>query len=260
MKIAMWSGPRNISTAMMRAWENRPDCEVVDEPLYAAWLAHSGADHPGREDVIAAGETDWRQVVTKLTGSNPGGQPLWYQKHMCHHLIEGMDWNWIAGLTNIFLVRRPEAVVASYVRARGTEQISADDIGLPLQVELFDWLSRRQAPPPVIDSDQFLTDPEGHLRALCSHLGIDFHPGMLRWPAGARPSDGVWAPHWYASVQASTGFEPPRSKPVALSAQTAAVADACQPLYQKLMAFRLQPHPKQAGWPHSVDSASIRNN
>ncbi|MCC5864199.1 MAG: hypothetical protein JJU31_03665 [Wenzhouxiangella sp.] len=241
MKIAMWSGPRNISTAMMRAWENRRDCAVVDEPLYAAWLADSGADHPGRDEVIAAGETDWRKVVARLTGPNPDGQPLWYQKHMCHHLIDGMSWDWIANLTNVFLVRRPDAVVASYVRARGTEQITPDDIGLPRQIELFDWLSQRQAPPPVIDSDAFLGDPRGHLQALCRHLGIDYNDCMLHWPPGPRDSDGVWAPHWYASVQASTGFQPPRQQMISLSGALAAVADACQPQYQALMAHRLVP-------------------
>ncbi len=241
MKIAMWSGPRNISTAMMRAWENRPDCTVVDEPLYAAWLADSGADHPGRDEVIAAGETDWRKVVAELTGPNPDGLPLWYQKHMCHHLIDGMDWDWIASLTNVFLVRRPEAVVASYVRARGTEQITPDDIGLPRQIKLFDWLSGQQAPPPVIDSDAFLDNPRGHLQALCHHLDIGYDDGMLSWPPGPRDSDGIWAPHWYASVQASTGFQSPRQQSITLSGVAADVAAACQPLYQSLMAHRLVP-------------------
>lgn len=239
MKIAMWSGPRNISTAMMRSWENRPDCAVFDEPLYAAWLAASGADHPGRDKVIAAGQTDWRRVVAELTGPNPEGQPLWYQKHMCHHLIKGMDWNWISRLTNVFLIRRPEAVVLSYSRARGTEDITADDIGLPLQVELFEWLSRNGQQPLVIDSDRFLASPERHLQALCRQLDIDFCSDMLSWPAGPRPSDGVWAPYWYTSVWQSTGFGPPRTDPVTLNGPVAEVAEICRPLYRQLLQHHL---------------------
>ncbi len=241
MKIAVWSGPRNISTALMRAWENRPDCVVDDEPLYAAWLVASGTDHPGREQIIAAGQTDWRQVVDRLTGPNPDAAPLWYQKHMCHHLFDGMDWGWITELRNVFLVRRPESVLASYVRARRSDQVTAEDIGLPRQVELFDWLCQHQTPPPVIDGDRFLAAPEAHLRALCRYLDVEFRPDMLSWPAGPRPSDGVWAPYWYGAVQASTGFMPPRPAVAALTPPAQTVADRCEPMYRRLMAFHVEP-------------------
>ena len=170
--IAMWSGPHNISTAMMRAWENRPDCAVSDEPLYAAWLSLSGADHPGREGVMAARERNWRKVVAELTrGPMPDGQAIWYQKHMCHHLDPSIRLDWIAELTNVFLIRRPDEVVASYVRARGTEDITPEDVGLPQQAMLFDWLEKTTGRlPPLIDGGEFLTDPEGHLRALWDWL------------------------------------------------------------------------------------------
>lgn len=242
LRIAMWSGPRNISTAMMRSWENRPDCMVSDEPLYAAWLALSGADHPGREAVIAAGQRDWRRVVADLTGGPvPGARAIWYQKHMCHHLDPAIGLDWIAGLTNVFLIRRPDEVVASYVRARGTEDITPEDVGLPQQTLLFDWLENATGKlPPVIDSTEFLANPEAHLRALCEWLGIDFRPEMLVWPAGPRDSDGVWAKYWYDAVWRSTGFSAPAPRKITLSGRAAEVAELCWPLYERLHAHKLQ--------------------
>jgi hypothetical protein len=240
LRIAMWSGPRNISTAMMRAWENREDCVVSDEPLYAHYLAATSAEHPGRDEVIAAGETDWRKVVADLLGAVPEGKPLWYQKHMCHHLLPGMDRNWIDGLTNVLLIRDPAEVVASYLRARGT--VSAEEIGLPQQAELFERLTANLgSPPPVIDAGEFLADPEGHLRALCALLGIEFTPRMLHWPAGPRASDGVWAPHWYHAVWQSTGFDPPRRERAVLDANASAVVAECRDIYQRLREQRLRP-------------------
>ena len=237
LRIAMWSGPRNISTAMMRAWENRGDCAVSDEPLYAHYLAHTGLDHPGRDEVIAAGETDWRKVVTDLTGPVPGGASLWYQKHMTHHLLPHMDRGWITQLRNVLLIRDPREVVASYVKARAT--VTAEDIGLPQQVALYDELCTAGDPPPIIDAGDFLRAPETHLRALCDWLGIEFSERMLHWPKGPRASDGVWAPHWYAHVWESTSFEVPIRRETALSGEAIAVAEACRPLYERLQALRM---------------------
>jgi hypothetical protein len=239
LRIAMWSGPRNISTAMMRAWENREDCVVSDEPLYAHYLAATGADHPGRDEVIAAGECDWRKVVAELAGPVPEGKPIWYQKHMCHHLLPGMERDWILDLTNVLLIRDPAEVVASYLRTRGT--VSAEEIGLPQQAELFERLTARLgAPPPVIDAGDFLADPEGHLRALCALLGIDFTPRMLRWPPGPRASDGIWAPHWYHAVWQSTGFDAPRRERAELGESAGRVVAECQAVYRALRAYRLR--------------------
>lgn len=239
LRIAMWSGPRNISTAMMRAWENRADCTVVDEPLYAAYLAQTGLDHPGREEVIAAGDTDWRRVVERLLGPVPGGRPIWYQKHMSHHVLPGMDTDWVERLANVFLIRDPAEVVASYIQSRA--QVAPEDIGLLQQQRLFDELSQRGGEAPlVIDAGDFLRAPEAHLRAVCSRFGIDFDPGMLHWPAGSRDSDGVWAPHWYARVWQSTGFEGPAPRRVDLEGDAAEVAEACRPAYEHLHRHRLQ--------------------
>jgi hypothetical protein len=237
LRIAMWSGPRNISTAMMRAWENRGDCVVSDEPLYAHYLAHTGLDHPSRDEVIADGETDWRKVVAHLTGPVPGGAPVWYQKHMTHHLLPHIDHGWIAQLRNVLLIRDPREVVASYVKSRAT--VTPEDIGLLQQVALYDELCAAGDPPPIIDAGDFLRAPKAHLCALCDWLGIDFSERMLHWPKGPRESDGIWAPHWYAHVWESTGFEPPVAREVVLAGEAAAVAEACRLPYERLHTLRM---------------------
>ena len=239
LRIAMWSGPRNISTAMMRAWENRGDCAVSDEPLYAHYLAHTGSDHPAREEVIAAGETDWRKVADALVGDVPGDRPIWYQKHMSHHLLPHIEHGWIHALTNVFLIRDPDEVVSSYLRTRNT--VTPDDIGLPQERRLFDEIANHNGiAPPVIDADEFLRAPEAHLQALCARLGIEFTPRMLTWPAGPRASDGIWAPHWYEAVWKSTGFEAPRERDVQLAGEAARVSDACRYDYEYLRRRRLR--------------------
>ena len=238
--IAAWSGPRNISTAMMRAWENRGDCAVSDEPLYAHYLAATGLDHPGRDEVIAAGRADgsldWRRVVAALTGPVPEGRRLWYQKHMTHHLLPDMDTGWVHALTNVFLIRNPALVVASYVKSRAS--VVADDIGLLQQVRLFDEVADKLGhAPPVIDSERFLHDPRGHLERLCARLSVPFSERMLHWPAGPRASDGIWAPHWYDAVWKSTGFEPPRERSVRLDGDAERAADTCRSAYERLLAY-----------------------
>jgi hypothetical protein len=238
LRIAMWSGPRNISTAMMRAWENRGDCAVSDEPLYAAFLAATGLDHPGRDEVIAEGDTDPVRVGRALSeGPVPGDRPLWYQKHMTHHLLPGMDTRWVHHLTHVFLIRDPAQVVESYLKSRAT--VVPADIGLLQQVELFDAVAQRSGEaPPVIDADDFLRDPAAHLQHLCARLGVPYTARMLQWPAGRRESDGVWAPYWYDAVWRSTGFEPWRPRQPRLEGHALAVAEACRPAYEALRAHR----------------------
>jgi hypothetical protein len=214
VRLAMWSGPRNISTALMRSWENRPDCRVVDEPLYAYFLAETGSDHPGRDEVIASGETSWRAVVAELTSDVPG---VYYQKHMAHHLLPQLPRGWIGSLTNVLLIRDPFEAVASYLQSRS--QVTDADIGLVQQSELYDQLGAI----PVIDAADFLKDPEAYLRWLCAYVGVDFTDAMLRWPAGPRSSDGVWAPYWYEAVIASTGFQPYRPRRVEIDLPKAAL-------------------------------------
>ncbi len=232
VRLAMWSGPRNISTAMMRSWENRPDTRVVDEPLYAYYLAETGLNHPAHEQVIAAGETDWRAVVESLTAPS---DDVFYQKHMTHHLLPQLPRGWIGELTNVLLIRDPAEVVASYVRSRA--DVTAEDIGLVQQAELFDQLG---GDVPVIDAADFLRSPEAYLRWLCDHVGIDFTDDMLSWPAGPRDSDGVWAPHWYDAVLASTGFERYRPRDTHLDGDALAAAEGSRPYYERLHAARVQ--------------------
>ena len=235
----MWSGPRNISTAMMRAWENRGDCVVSDEPLYAAYLAATGLDHPGCAQIIAAGDTDARNVARTLLGPIPGGQPIWYQKHMSHHLLPGSDREWIHALDNVFLIRDPAEVVASYLKSRAA--VRPEDIGLLQQGQLFDELLERTGKTPlVIDAADFLQSPEAYLRAICAQFGIGFRESMLHWPAGPRESDGIWAPHWYDAVWKSTGFEPWRAREVHLDDEVAWVEEACRPTYERLRGQRLR--------------------
>lgn len=239
LRIAAWSGPRNISTAMMRAWENRPDTTVVDEPLYAFYLDRTGLDHPGREEVIAAGETDWRRVVADLTGPIPRGRSVYYQKHMTHHLLPEVGTDWFPEVVHAFLIRDPREVLLSYVKSRPT--VTAEDIGVPRQMEIYEMVrSLTGAEPAVIDAGEFLKAPEAHLRAWCDRLGIDFMDRMLHWPAGPRDTDGVWAPYWYDAVLQSTGFEPWRERDRRVPSEHVAVIDTCQPLYEALYERRIR--------------------
>ena len=239
LRLAMWSGPRNISTAMMRSWENRGDCAVVDEPLYAHYLAHTGLDHPGREQVIAAGDTDWRQVAAFLTGPVPDDKAIFYQKHMTHHLLPDVGRGWLTQLTHVFLIRDPREVLASYVKSR--PQVTAEDIGVRQELEIFESVCGGAArAPPVIDAGEFLAAPEAQLRALCAHLGVPFTERMLHWPAGPRASDGVWAPYWYAKVLESTAFEARPAREVRVPDEYRALIAAVMPCYQALFERRLR--------------------
>ncbi len=240
IRIAMWSGPRNISTAMMRSFGNRPDTTVVDEPFYAVYLAATGIDHPIREQVLATMPTDWRVVVDRVTGPIPDGRTVFYQKHMTHHLLPEVGRGWLTGLRHAFLIREPAAVLASYLRKRS--EVTLDDTGLPQQRTLFDYLCETTGTvPPVVDAADVLRHPEAMLRSLCAALDIPFHHAMLSWPPGTRPTDGVWAPHWYHAVEQSTGFAPYRPDNEVLPDHLKALADQCRGFYDGLHGQRLRP-------------------
>ena len=232
-RIAMWSGPRTVSTALMRAWENRPDTVVVDEPLYAFYLDRTGLDHPGRAKIIASQPTGWRVVLDQLTGAPlPGGAAIGYAKHMTHHLLPEVDRAALAPLRHAHLIRDPAELLASYARVR-TEP-TLDDLGIRQQAEIFSWFGG-----PVVDSRDLLADPEGILRALCQALDVPFAQEMLSWPAGPRDSDGVWAPYWYDSVHASTGFAPYRPPAGPLPARLEPLAERCLPYFERLHEHRI---------------------
>ena len=234
----MWSGPRNLSTAMMRSFGNRPDTFVSDEPFYGAFLQASGADHPMRDEVIAVMDCDWASVMRTLAGPVPDESSVWYQKHMWHHMVGPVGYDDFAGFTHAFLIRRPERMIASYLRKR--EAAAFEDFGLERQAEFFEREADRLGkPPPVIDANDVLEDPKSVLSALCEQLGIAWDPAMLKWPPGRRASDGVWAPHWYGAVEASTGFGPPEDGPVELPDQARRLADRCRPHYDRIAAHRI---------------------
>jgi hypothetical protein len=239
LRIAMWSGPRNISTAMMRSFENRADTAVVDEPFYAAYLAVTGLDHPMRDEVLASQSTEWSAVAADMAGPAPGGSAVFYQKHMTHHMLPGVDLGWTASCVNAFLIRDPALVLASYARKRG--EVTLADIGVERQGELFDReCDRLGAAPPVVEGRDVLADPRRTLTALCSALGIAFDDAMLAWPAGRRDSDGVWAPAWYDSVEASTGFGPPPEETEPdLPDDLRRIAERALPFYERLAAHKL---------------------
>lgn len=238
MKIAMWSGPRNLSTAMMYAFAARGDCAVWDEPFYAAYLAATGIDHPMSAEVIAAGEADPARVAAACLGPTPDEKPLWYQKHMTLHMIPGFDRGFLRGLTNVFLIRHPARVVASYSKKRESPTLA--DIGFVQQAELFDQVADMAGQAPVVvDSVEIRAKPEASLRALCAALNIPFIENMLRWPAGPKPYDGAWAPHWYNAVHASTGFDAPEGPLPDLAPEYARLVEAALPHYDRLRQYAL---------------------
>jgi hypothetical protein len=239
IRIAMWSGPRNISTALMRAFGARADTAVIDEPFYAAYLAATGLEHPMRADVLASQPHDASRVIAGLLGDVPLGRRVFYQKHMTQHMLPDFDRSWLSAVTNAFLLREPRAVLASYAQKRGDVQLS--DIGVTQQRELFEREADRLGhAPPVIESADVLADPAGVLSALCVALGIEYAEAMLHWQAGRHASDGVWAPAWYSAVEQSTGFAAPQPRTeVRLPDALARIAEQAQPHYDLLAAHRL---------------------
>ena len=239
LRIAMWSGPRSISTAMMRSWGARPDTFVCDEPLYAHYLARKpDINHPGRDEVIAQHETDWRKVVSWITGPVPEGRRIFYQKHMAHHLLDDIERDWLDQLTHCFLIRDPREMLTSLLKKYPDATLA--DTGLPQQVELFDFVREKTgAAPPVLDAKDVLENPRRILGLLCDALGVAFTDAMLRWPPGRRETDGVWAKHWYDAVDKSTGYQSYKPKDEQVPPEHRDLLDACLEHYLKLHDARL---------------------
>ncbi len=233
VRIAMWSGPRNISTAMMRAWENRTDCAVVDEPFYACYLAETGADHPCREAVLQSQSTRRETVIEDLTLAKPA--PIYYQKHMTHHMPADCDLSWAVGMRHVFLIRDPAAVIASYLNKMPT--VTSDDIGIVRQWQLYEAITRLTGRRPfVIDSADVLRAPAAVLQSLCAALDVSWRESeMTTWPAGARDTDGVWASHWYQSVWASEGFAKPKADTPELQGSARTLAESMWPYYEAMV-------------------------
>jgi hypothetical protein len=224
---------------MMRSFDSRPDTFVSDEPFYGCFLKDTGADHPMRREIVGAMDTDWRSVLATLSGEPPDGSPVWYQKHMGHHMKGPIGYDDFAGFTHAFLIRDPERMIASYLRKR--EVAAFEEFGLERQAEFFDREADRLGrAPPVIDADDVLANPQGLLSKLCAALGIGWEPAMLCWDKGRRPTDGPWAPHWYAAVEASTGFEAPERAAVDLPRDAKRLAAQCRPYYDRLAKHRIR--------------------
>jgi sulfotransferase family protein len=238
MRIAMWSGPRNLSTAMMYAFAARSDTHVWDEPFYAAYLRATGLDHPMRDAVIAAGEPSYAAAIQGCLGPVPGGKAVFYQKHMAQHMIADVDQSWMRKCTNIFLIRDPSRVIASYAAKR--ENPMLDDIGFCQQAELFDTVAQYLGkPPPVLDSVDIRANPEAALRKLCVAINLPFQPAMLSWPQGGHAQDGVWGQHWYGAVRRSTGFADPEGPLPEVPENLRGVRDAAEGYYRQLWQYRL---------------------
>ncbi len=238
LRLAMWSGPRNISTAMMRSWGNRPDTVVVDEPLYAYYLLKTHAPHPGAAEVIAHHETNWHRVIETLTGPVPYGRAVYYQKHMTHHLLPHIDRSWLGKVTNVFLIRDPAEVIRSL--SKNLPKPTLTDTGIPQQEEIYRWVCENTGQaPPILDARDVLNDPRRYLSLLCARLDVPFDEHMLAWPAGRRDTDGIWAKHWYAEVEKSTGFQPYRPRTEPLSERLRGLCERCWPHYEALYQKRL---------------------
>ena len=238
VRIAMWSGPRNLSTAMMRSFGSRSDTFVSDEPFYGAYLKATGDPQPMADEVMASMDCDWSSVAKSMTGPCPTGAPIWYQKHMAHHMVGPISHDDLPGLTHAFLIRDPERVIASYAAKR--QAVRPEHLGVERQVEFFEREADRIGrAPPVIDSADILRDPPAMLEKLCAALAIPWDPAMLKWEPGIRETDGIWASHWYDAVAASTGFGPPENEPVQLDDEARRVADQCRPSFERLAAHRI---------------------
>jgi hypothetical protein len=235
----MWSGPRNISTAMMRSWGNRADTAVIDEPFYAYYLRATGKKHPGADEVMAGGETDWRNVVDQVTGLVPNGKKIFFQKQMTHHLLPEVDRQWLNAVTNCFLIRDPAEVITSYIKKNDVD-LALEDLGFVQQAEIFDWVSQNtKQEAPVIDARDVQQNPRRMLEMLCDATGVDFDQAMLSWPPGLRETDGVWATHWYSEVARSTSFQPYRPKNEPVPERMREIHERCRECYEKLYEYRL---------------------
>ena len=240
IRIAMWSGPRNISTAMMRSFGARPDCVVSDEPFYGAFLKASGAPHPMADQIIADMDCDWHSVLATQSGAVPdgGAVPIWYQKHMAHHMIGPVGIADMPDHRHAFLIRAPERVAASY--ARKNELRSAEMLGFGQMRQSIEAVAARSDRGPiVVDSDAILADPARQLAALWRALGIGWSEHMLSWESGPHRDDGIWGAHWYDAVNASTGFAAASRAPGELGEEYQKTVAACREDYEFMLKYAI---------------------
>ncbi len=239
LTIAMWSGPRNISTAMMRSFDNRNDTAVLDEPFYAHYLKKTGINHPGRESIINSQSCKWDDILKMCVGPIPEGKPLWYQKHMAQHNLEGCDISWISNVKNCILIRDPKFVIQSY-----SKQLPINgewQLGYKQQLEIMQYLEKNEGiSPPILDAKDILLNPERLLKILCNKIGINFSKNMLSWAKGSRASDGIWGKYWYKSVNKSTGFIPYKNNNIKLDKELTTIYNKCMESYMAMYEKRIK--------------------
>ena len=233
-RIAMWSGPRNMSTTMMRSFGARSDCAALDEPFYAAWLVAAGETHPMQAEILASQPNDADGVSKLLLAPLPDGKTVQFQKQMTHHMMPDFPLDWAAQCDHAFLIRHPARVIASY--RKKMDDLSLEAIGFPQQARLFDEMRARTGKrPPVVDSDRILADPRMILTRLCAALDLPWDEGMLAWAPGPKPEDGAWAPHWYDAVWASEGFGAAAGPLPVLSGEAADIEKEALVIYERLL-------------------------
>lgn len=239
IRIAMWSGPRNISTAMMRSFGSRSDTFVSDEPFYGAYLASTGDPQPMAGEIIADMDCDWHSIADAMRAESPDGSPVWYQKHMPHHMEGPIDIRDFPDTRHAFLIRDPRRVASSYANKRTA--IRPEHLGVARQRRYFEMEADRLGhAPPVVDTSDILANPAAMLSKLCDALEIRWDTAMLGWSKGPHPEDGIWGAHWYDKVNSSTGFGPPPGDLPPLAPEFADVAEACRDDYEALARHRLR--------------------
>ena len=234
----MWSGPRNISTALMRSWESRSDTFVIDEPFYAHYLSVTNVDHPGRDEIVQSGETDQSVVSKGLISDIDDSCSIYFQKHMTHHMIPSVDREWMKDVVNCFLIRDPKDMILSYTKVNSN--LSMHLLGLEEQYELFEYVTKINGrAPPVVDSKDILLDPRETLRLLCEKIGVVFSEEMLSWSKGVRDTDGIWAKYWYDNVINSTGFNTYTEKNEVIRDEYLQLYEDCLKIYEKLSKHKI---------------------
>ncbi len=236
-RINMWSGPRNVSTAMMYAWRQRSDTAVWDEPMYGHYLAHTGVHHPGREAILEAVPTDREEILEAMLRS-PSPQPVWFFKNMAHHLV-GFGLDIVDELDNFLLTRDPREMLPSLAAGLGRVPVMTDT-GFDIQMAIVERLEAKGLTPIVVDSRELLTNPRTVLSQLCGRLGLAFEEAMLAWPPGPKPEDGVWADDWYGRLHETTGFVPYRPKTEAFPEELEPIYAECRPHYERLYRLALR--------------------
>lgn len=237
MKIATWSGPRNISTALMRSWSSRKDTIVIDEPFYASYLHRTQLKHPFYDEIINKYPVNDQEIIKILTGSIPDNKNIWYQKHMAHHICNFDSLSWILKLQNCFIIRKPNHVINSYIKKN--ELKKTEELGYIQQFKLINFLIKNSADFIVIDTESLLKNPEKILTLWCKHFGLNFNKSMLKWKKGYHPNDGIWAKHWYSNVIKSSSFGRLKNNNTDVNDFYLEIYEECMFYYNQMKKFEL---------------------